>query len=164
MVISGAVGQRATATPAFLPRVHPIGGIFHPKHFHPSFLSSQNGFIPKQFHPKTFSSKKRFLPKNLCQLDLPLPGPPSPGPRKISLLSRHNFHYFFPLLGGLLVGIVGAVQGRIPHKMRVWASLEPFCENPSGLQVSTLSGSSPFGPFQCLDEIDFGRKCHWMNG
>ena len=129
--------------------------------FSPKTLSSKFSLIPKQFHPKTFSSENGFTPKNLCKLDLPLPGPPSPGPRKISLLSRHIFHYVFPLLGGLLVGIVGAVQGRIPQKVRVRASLGPFCETSRGLQVSPFLGPRPSGPFNVwmkliLDESVIG--------
>ena len=35
-------------------------------------------------------------------------------------------------------GIVGAVQGRIPHKVHVWASLRSFCASPVGLLMQSL--------------------------
>ena len=53
---------------------------------------------------------------------------------------------FFPLffsLWGASRQIVGAVQGRIPPKVRVWASLGSSCASPNGLQAALVSHDSP---------------------
>ena len=49
-----------------------------------------------------------------------------------------NFVLSFSLWGSSR-GIVVAVQGHGPPKVRVWASWESFCASPSGLQAAVVS-------------------------
>ena len=53
-------------------------------------------------------------------------------------LSWRTFRSFFSLRGSSR-GIVVAVQGHGPPKVRVWASLESFCASPGGLQAAVVS-------------------------
>ena len=71
-------------------------------------------------------------------------GPRRVGGPKISrffTLSRRKFCSFFPLSGGLFRGIVAAVQGHGPPKVRVSACPWSFCASPGGLQ-----GAGPLRP------------------
>ena len=69
-------------------------------------------------------------------------------------LDRPKFHSFFPSPATISIisslswacrGIVSAVQGRIPHKKHVWASLGSFCVSPGGLRCRRTQGM--FGKF-----------------
>ena len=40
-------------------------------------------------------------------------------------------------------GIVSAVQGRIPHKVRVWASLGSFCVSPATAEAAGVFTKCP---------------------
>ena len=98
-------------------------------------------------HKNFFFELSRGAPLGPFFLPFPLRPPPldpssSAGPLKISLF--FNVHSFFPLLE-FSRGIVGAVQGRISQKVRVWASLGPFCETPA-LTHRGPSGPPPLGP------------------
>ena len=58
--------------------------------------------------------------------------------------------------GGSLCGVVAAVQGHGPPKVRAWASLESFCASlggPTGRPEFTKCGQAEGGPAQaCLAE------------
>ena len=68
--------------------------------------------------------------------------PPDPLPQ-----DRPKFRSFSMFI--LSRGIVGAVQGRISQKVRVWASLGPFCETPAPTHRGP-SGPPTLGPLHFL--------------